>query len=476
MPIREVNVNRQSISIKGRVIQKSRTLQTLRGGLRFFHVDIIDKDNDVIRIKFWRNKAEEYYHILDQGSVYIFKCTGSDVMVSNSKFNDTANPYEINFSDRCVLIKIEDDDDSISKAPKYAFTTIRDVKDISTPSIVDIIGVVKQFTPCVKVISKKNNDEVSRRTINLVDDTEHQINITLWGELADMGDEKLSGNPVIALKSIQIRDYQGKQGSTLSGRSLIDFSPNDNRFIQLKDWFNEHGSNVKFQSISIYNSNESTNNIGKNNTVNFWKTLSEIKSIIESNEVNFNQTYNVLARISKIGSNNMVHQNSNEKSSLTYDACPKCKKKVLNTTMYCEKCDESVLPETKYLFPVTIEDHTCSLIVRCFHETASTILSGLDASAYKYMASDNDKKLNFILNFQYLWKYYNLRITLKNEEYNNQKRIQATIQSAELVDFEFVAKKMTGSIQMFISNTNKRFSRNDVTDTLITKKSLIDWN
>ncbi|KAK6589221.1 replication A large subunit [Cryptosporidium xiaoi] len=474
MPIREVNVNRQSIAIKGRVIQKSRTLQTLRGGLRFFHIDIIDKDNDVIRIKFWRNKAEEYYNILDQGSVYIFKCTGSDVMVSNSKFNDTTNPYEINFSDRCVLKKIEDDDGSISKVPKYVFTTIKDIKNISTPSIIDIIGIVKQFTPCIKIVSKKNNDEVSRRTINLVDDTEHQISITLWGELADVSDEKLSGNPVIALKSIQIRDYQGKQGSTLSGRSLIDFSINENRSTELKDWFNEYGRSAKFQSISITNANETPNSFGKNETMNLGKTLSEIRSIIECNEIHSIQTFNVLARISKIGSNSMVHQNSNEKNPLTYDACPKCKKKVLNTTMYCEKCNESVVPETKYLFPVTIEDHTCSLNVRCFHETATTILSGLDTSAYKEMSNSNDKRLNFILNFHSLWKYYNLRITLKNEEYNNQKRIQATIQSAELVDFELIAKEMISSIQMFINNTNKRLSRSDVEDVLVTKRSLID--
>ncbi|OII74189.1 replication protein a large subunit [Cryptosporidium ubiquitum] len=457
MPIREVNVNRQTISIKGRIVQKS-SLQTLRSGLKFFHLDIIDKDNDVIRIKFWRQKAEEYYNILHHGSVYILKCTGNDVVVSNTKFNDTSNPYEINFSDRCLIKKAENDDDSIGKAPKYIFSTIKDIKEMPVPSIVDLIGIVRQFSPCTKVISRKNNDEVSRRTISIVDKTCFQINITLWGELAEVRDEKLSGNPVVALKSIQIRDYQGRQGSTLNGRSNMEFSIDDEKMEELRGWFNDIGNTVKFESISNLSLSESPNSIGVNEKIYPVKTLKDIRNQMEDNEFSSVQSFQVIARISKIGSINVNQQVPGDRGgSLTYDACPICKKKVLFSTSYCEKCDESVIPETKFLFPVTIEDHTCSLTVQCFHEIGSIFIKELNASNCKEMEQNNDKKLNFILNLQCMWRHYNLKIQLKAEEYNNQKKTRAIIQSAEPINLDQISSKMLESInQSLLGKANKR--------------------
>lgn len=469
MPIREVNVNRQTISIKGRIVQKS-SLQTLKSGLRFFHLDLIDKDNDVIRIKFWRQKADEYYDILHHGSVYILKCTGNDVVVSNTKFNNTSNPYEINFSDRCLVKKVESDDHSIGKAPKYVFSTLKDIQEMPVPSVIDLIGIVKQFGPCTKIISRKNNDEVSRRTISIVDQTCLQINVTLWGELAEVNDEKLSGNPVIVLKSIQIRDYQGKQGSTLSGRSIMEFSLDDGRIEEMKNWFDNTGSSLKFESISNVSSNESPNSMGTNDKMYSGQTLKDIKAKMDDEFLHV-QSFQVIARVSKIGSVNVSQQISGDKSgTLTYDACPICRKKVLSST-YCEKCDESVTPDTKFLFPVTIEDHTCSLTVQCFHEIGSIFIKELNASTCKEMEQNNDKRLNFILNLQCMWRHYSLRIQLKTEEYNNQKKTRAIIQSAELVDLDQTSRMMLQSIYQSLqckaskrslydenTNVNKRIS------------------
>ncbi|KAF7458595.1 replication factor-a protein [Cryptosporidium felis] len=466
MPIREVNVNRQVITIKGRIVQKSATLQTLKSGLRFFHIDIIDRDNDVIRIKFWRQRAEEYYEILDLGSVYVFKCTGNDVVVSNSKFNDTSNPYEINFSDRCLLRKIEDDDESISKVPKCTFSTIEEIKNMHLPSIINIIGIVKQFGSCTKVISRKNNDEVSRRTITLVDQTKYQINITLWGDLAEVCEERLSGNPVVILKGIQIRDYQGRQGSTLNGRSTMDFSQDCKMSEEMKIWYDKNANNAKFESISNVVLNELSNGFVANERVSLQATLKDVRLRMDS-EIFSAQSFQVLARVSKIGSVNTAQQVTGDKNtSLTYDACPNCKKKVMIASSFCEKCDEPVIPDTKYLFPVTIEDHTCSLTVRCFHEIGSIFIREVSSSACKEMEQSNNKRLNFVLNFLCLWRYYNLRIQLKTEEYNNQKKTQAILQSAEPVDLEQVAGKMLLSINQSLScSQNKRHIFEDSGDT-----------
>ncbi|KAJ1607349.1 replication protein A1 large subunit [Cryptosporidium canis] len=471
MPIREVNVNRQTISIKGRIVQKS-SLQTLKSGLRFFHLDIIDKDNDIIRVKFWRQKADEYYGILHHGSVYILKCTGNDVVVSNTKFNDTSNPYEINFSDRCHVKKVECDDDSIGKAPKYVFSTLKDIQEMPVPSIVDLIGVVKQFSPCTKVISRKNNDEVSRRTISIVDKTGLQLNVTLWGELAELSDGKLSGNPAVALKSIQIRDYQGKQGSTLNGRSILEFSLDDGKIEEMKNWFDSTGSSLRFEPISNTSLTESPNNNRVSEKMYSGMTLKDLRVKMED-ECSNSQSFQVIARVSRIGSTNINQQSSGDKGGvLTYDACPICKKKVLFSTSYCEKCDETVIPETKFLFPVTIEDYTCSLTVQCFHEIGSIFIKELTASACKDMERNADKKLNFILNLNCLWRHYNLRIQLKTEEYNNQKKTRAIIQSAEPIDLDQTSQMMLQSInQSLLGKANKRYLKDE--DTNVNKRVLV---
>ncbi|OII76605.1 OB-fold nucleic acid binding domain-containing protein [Cryptosporidium andersoni] len=466
MPIREVNVNRQIITLKGRVIEKSRTLQTLKNDLKFFHIDLIDRDGDTIKVKFWRNKAEEYYNKIEQGDVYIFKCTGSDVAVSNARFNNTSNPYEINFSERCKITKVEHDE-TISKDPQYRFLSIKDIRNMNTPCTVDIIGIIKSFSPLSKVISRRNNEEIPRRNIVIVDNSEYQLNVTLWGDLASIDDEILSDNPVVAFKNLQIRDFQGKQGSTINGRSMIDFKLKNDRMNKVKSWFIEYGQTTKFQSIN-------TTAIQSNNfpidKLTLEKSLKEVRILMDENSYSSNQTYSVLARISRIGFPNSIGQNISEKKpSLTYDACPKCKKKVLNNS-YCEKCDESVIADTKYMFPVTIEDYTSSLSVRCFHNIGSIVLSGLESSECKQMELRNDVKLNFLLGFKYLWQYLNLRITLRMEEYNNQKKTQAIIQSAEIIDFDLITNKMLMNLKNKLGISIKRDSPFEYLDHNVTKK------
>ena len=87
--------------------------------------------------------------------------------------------------------------------------------------------------------------ELIKREIVLVDTSETEVLLTLWGDTAT----KFSaiGNPVVAAKGAKVSDFNGV---TLSGMDIL-VNPDMDIAHELKGWWENEGQNSRTTSISV---------------------------------------------------------------------------------------------------------------------------------------------------------------------------------------------------------------------------------
>lgn len=112
---------------------------------------------------------------------------------------------------------------------KFDFKSLADLASIEANKNVDAIGefpressfrhptcsalgagIVTKAEQATDVIAKKSGTHIRKRNITLRDDSNKQIEVTLWGHIADQLDlAKLGAFPVLALKGARISEFGG---------------------------------------------------------------------------------------------------------------------------------------------------------------------------------------------------------------------------------------------------------------------------
>jgi replication factor A1 len=77
------------------------------------------------------------------------------------------------------------------------------------------MGVVQMVDEISHVTSKKNNEELDKRDLHLVDETGTSIRLTLWGDQARSFTTNGQAHPVMALKGVSVREFQGSLLDTI---------------------------------------------------------------------------------------------------------------------------------------------------------------------------------------------------------------------------------------------------------------------
>ena len=202
--------------IKARVTSKSnkRNWSNARGEGSVFSFDVMDSSGE-IRVNAFNQECEKYHAIIEPNKVYYI--SKGTVKTANKKFSNLSNDYEITLNSDSL---VEECDESAVEVPKmrYKFIQIRDLANISTQSVVDVIGIVKSVDECVTINSKKTNKELKKRDIYLIDNTCHEVRFTLWADLAENFD--CSPNRVIAIKNAMVGEYNGKTLSCVSNTTF----------------------------------------------------------------------------------------------------------------------------------------------------------------------------------------------------------------------------------------------------------------
>ncbi|XP_031646716.1 replication protein A 70 kDa DNA-binding subunit isoform X2 [Oncorhynchus kisutch] len=430
VPIASLNPYQSKWTIRARVTNKSgiRTWSNSRGDGKLFSMEIVDESGE-IRVTAFTQEVDKFYSIIETGKV--FYISKGSLKIANKQYSSLKNDYEMTLNGESTIIPCEDTQDV--PMVQCNFVSIADLQAREKDTILDVIGVCKSVSDVTR-LNTKNNREVSKRTLNLMDQSGKLVEVTLWGEEAETFDG--SGQPILAIKGAKLSDYGGRSLSA-SFSSTVMVNPDIPEAYKLRGWYDKEGHSMAGQSLT-----EARTGGGGGGNTN-WKTLADIKTehLGHGDKADY---FSCIATIVYI-----------RKENCLYQACPSqdCNKKVVdqqNGMFRCEKCDKE-FPNFKYrlILSANIADYGDNQWVTCFQESAEAIL-GQNAAYLGQLKDSNEAAFEEIFQ-QANFHTFVFRNRVKLETYNDESRIKATVMEVKPVDHKEYSKRLIINIRKMAS-------------------------
>ncbi|CDK27204.1 unnamed protein product [Kuraishia capsulata CBS 1993] len=351
-------------TIKARVSFKSdvKTWTNQRGEGKLFNVHFMDESNE-IRATAFNEVADKYYDFLKEGHVYYV--SKARIQPAKKQFSTLSHNYELAL-DRDSLIE-ECDDASDVPNLQYSFVSLERVPDLTTNSIIDVVGVLNKVDDLFSITAKSSGRPFDRRDITIVDSSHFAATVGLWNKIAVNFD--IPVGTVVAIKGAKVQDFGGRTLSLTPSATIIA-NPETPEAYKLKGWYDTQGKNEKFIPVKGENAASAAYDLTSKASIFERTTIGAIHQTALGSSDTF---FSFKGTISYIRSENIA-----------YPACPNegCSKKVLEEgdKWRCEKCNElHDAPRWRYILSVSILDETDQLWVTCFEEVAKTIL-GISAN------------------------------------------------------------------------------------------------
>uniref|UniRef100_A0A674D4P6 Replication protein A subunit n=1 Tax=Salmo trutta TaxID=8032 RepID=A0A674D4P6_SALTR len=427
VPIASLNPYQSKWTIRARVTNKSgiRTWSNSRGDGKLFSMEIVDESGE-IRVTAFTQEVDKFYSIIETGKV--FYISKGSLKIANKQYSSLKNDYEMTLNGESTIIPCEDTQDV--PMVQCNFVSIADLEAREKDAVLDVIGVCKSVADVTR-LTTKNNREVSKRTLNLMDQSGKLVEVTLWGEEAENFDG--SGQPILAIKGAKLSDYGGRSLSA-SFSSTVMVNPDIPEAYKLRGWYDKEGHSMDGQSLT----EARTGGGGGGGNTN-WKTLADIKTehLGHGDKADY---FSCIATIVYI-----------RKENCLYQACPSqdCNKKVVdqqNGMFRCEKCDKE-FPNFKYrlILSANIADYGDNQWVTCFQESAEAIL-GQNAAYLGQLKDSNEAAFEEIFQ-QANFHTFVFRNRVKLETYNDESRIKATVMEVKPVDHKEYSKRLIMNIR-----------------------------
>ncbi|GFQ07344.1 replication protein a 70 kDa DNA-binding subunit a [Phtheirospermum japonicum] len=429
IPIAALNPYQGRWAIKARVTAKGdlRRYNNARGDGKVFSFDLLDSDGGEIRVTCFNAVVDRFYDTIEVGKVYVI--SKGSLKPAQKNFNHLKNEWEI-FLEATSSVDLCPDEDSSIPRQQFSFRPISEIESAESNSILDIIGVVVTVNPSVPIL-RKNGMETQRRILNLKDQSNRSVELTLWGDFCNREGQQLQEMtetgifPILAVKAGKVNDFSGKSISTISATQLF-INPDFPEANTLSEWFNRVGKDTASHSIS-----KEFVPLGSRSEIR--KSLAQIKDegLGRSDKPDW---ITVKATISFI-----------KTDTFCYTACPlmigdrQCNKKVTksgNSRWLCDRCNQDFEEcDYRYLLQVQVQDHTGLTWVTAFQETGEEILgcSAKELYAWKYEMQDDSRFVEIMRNC--LFTDFLLKLKIKEEIYGDEQKVKITVVKAEKVNY-----------------------------------------
>jgi len=424
---------------------KSQIRQFNKGasGGKVFSVELLDKSGGEIRASFFNQGADKYFDQLEVGKCFVL--SRGSVKVANRQFNPCNHRYELTF-DKEALVALAADDAEI-KTMQFNFIDLRVLQNKTLPAKADLCGVVVAFKPAFSFKSRDGKDLV-KREVTLADDTATSIDVTLWGERAQEPDSKFEGKPVIAFKSVLVKEWNGGRGGSLLQDGLMVFNPSGPEAERIQKWWSNGGSSTSISAMSV---SGTTGGVGRNAKE---VSLADIRKVAESLPEN-SEIYKVTARLSMVQT-----QKQGQRQPLSYLACsaPRegtqllCNKRV-DDSGTCPVCGSVGRGVCRLNTRCKFVDYADSAWMTTFHEGAENLL-GMTGEAIHALeqrtAGDGTEVDETLKRRYYLGVPYQLIIRAKTDVYQNEARCSISCIGARPVQLAEHGKQLLSEIHQML--------------------------
>lgn len=166
--------------------------------------ELIDAFGGAISCTMFEQACNKFDQFMKEGMVYTF--SRGCVKLANCRYTSVKNDYCIVFDLQSEIRMVEDDESIQTQC--YNFKTVKELMTL-TPRTIDIIGILHQIGPAKEKPLKLGGTKMIRQIL-LVDDTNHCVQVAIWGGNSKLFELKPGEHPIVACKRIQVCDYAGK--------------------------------------------------------------------------------------------------------------------------------------------------------------------------------------------------------------------------------------------------------------------------
>ncbi|XP_015606859.1 replication protein A 70 kDa DNA-binding subunit [Cephus cinctus] len=416
--------------IKVRVTSKPpiRTWSNSRGEGKLFSMDLLDESGE-IRCTGFKEQCDKFYDMIEVGKIYyISRCA---LKPANKKFSSLNNDYEMTLTNDSEIIPCDDASTDIPTI-QYNFCPISEVESKAKDELIDVIGVCKSYNDVQTLVSRATQKELKKRDVELVDESNLSVTLTLWGTQAIDFDG--SNNPVLAIKGVRIGEFNGGKNLSLLGSSNMTIEPDLPEAHKLRGWYNTTGKMQETKSLSKVLGGGGSNSF--NGPILCFKEAVDL-GLGRNDSADY---YVVKATVNMVRAENSL-----------YKACPTedCKKKVVDQSndMYrCEKCDRDY-PNFKYrlLASANLVDWSGNVWATAFSEEGEKLLGVTAQELGELKENDSDAFLEKFAQISFNSFMFKLRV--KMEVFSDEARLKTTITAVSPLDFKEYNKFLISKIK-----------------------------
>ncbi|KAH6845047.1 hypothetical protein B0I37DRAFT_398526 [Chaetomium sp. MPI-CAGE-AT-0009] len=427
-PIEAVSPYSNKWTIKVRVTSKSEIKTWKKSGSegKLFSVNFLDESGE-IRATGFNNEVDQFYDLLQEGSVYYIS-TPCKVGMAKKQFSNLSNEYEMTFEAGTVIEKAEDQ----SSVPqvRFNFCTIQELQEVEKDATVDVIGVLKDVGDVDEITSKTTGKPYSKRELTLVDDTGYSVRVTVWGKTAAGFDA--SPESVVAFKGMRVGDFGGRSLSLLSS-GTVAVDPDIPEAHKLKGWYDAQGRNDTFATHQNMSSLGAA--AGQKDEP---KMIAQIKS--ENLGVDDTVYFTVKATIVHLKQDNFAY------AACVSDNCSRKVMQGMDGRWRCEKCTISHdRVRYRFIMSADISDHTGHTWVSCFDDSARIIM-GKSADELMELKERGDGSFEEAFNAANCRKMV-FRCRAKMDTYNDQQKVRLQVMNVTALDYASEANKLAELIK-----------------------------
>merc|ERR1719183_1406351 len=264
------------------------------------------------------------------------------------------------------------------------------------------------------------------------------MTITLWGDRAKQEDSKFDNSPLIAFKSVAVKEWNGARSGSLLQNGSLAFDSNLPDAKRIQQWWSQSGSSQDLLQLS-----QQVAGGGGAAARNATPTTLVGIRLASEQLTSQPQIFSASTRLSLVQT-----RKQGEQQPLHYMACQEpqegrglpCNRRV-DENGFCAACNRAGKIAPRLNLRCKFVDAEDQAWLTCFHEAASKVLglSAEEVRALELAAGEKGEagreELDAKIQKAYFNKRLNITVRAKMDNYNGESRTNVTVVDARPVSY-----------------------------------------